>query len=74
MSSKAPGAGPGWARMSEIGTNRPIYSNRDGAILYDYKRLTDRKTGYGWISTEPAEVLARYDRWAAKQKTGRQAP
>jgi PelA/Pel-15E family pectate lyase len=58
-----PDAGPAWARMSEIGTNRPIYSNRDGVILYDYKRLTDRKTGYLWISTEPAEVLELFERW-----------
>jgi PelA/Pel-15E family pectate lyase len=57
-----PGA-VGWARMAEIGTNRPIYSNRDGVILYDHKRLTDRKTGYLWISTEPAAVLKKYESW-----------
>lgn len=69
-----PGAGPAWARMSEIGTNRPIYSNRDGVVLYDHRLLTDRKTGYLWISTEPASVLADYEKWAAKHAVGKQAP
>jgi PelA/Pel-15E family pectate lyase len=59
-----PGAGPLWARMAEIGSNRPIFSNRDGVILYDYEQLTNRRTGYGWYSEEPAAALRAYDRWA----------
>jgi len=58
-----PGAGPLWARMAEIGTNRPVFSNRDGVILYDWEQLTDRRTGYGWYSEEPAAALKAYDRW-----------
>jgi PelA/Pel-15E family pectate lyase len=57
---------PVWARMSEIATNRPIFSNRDGIVLYDYRKLTDRKTGYAWFSTEPAAVLAAYEAWAKR--------
>lgn len=63
---EAPGAGPVWPRMSEIGTNRPIFSNRDGVILYDYKKLTDRATGYAWFTSEPAAVLVEYERWALR--------
>lgn len=59
-----PGAGPLWARMSEIGTNRPIFANRDGRKLYDFARLTDRRHGYGWFTDGPAPMLAAYDRWA----------
>jgi PelA/Pel-15E family pectate lyase len=59
-----PGAGPLWARLYEIGTNRPIFSNRDGVLLYDWDRLTDRRRGYGWFTTAPAEMLKRYERWA----------
>jgi PelA/Pel-15E family pectate lyase len=59
-----PGAGPLWARMVEIGSNRPIFSNRDGVKLYDYERLTDRRTGYAWYTDEPAGALRAYDRWA----------
>jgi PelA/Pel-15E family pectate lyase len=59
-----PGAGPIWARMYEIGTDRPIFSNRDGIKLYSWNELTDRRRGYGWFSDEPASTLRRYDRWA----------
>lgn len=60
------GAGPIWARMTEIGTNRPIFSNRDGVKLYDYEQLGDRRRGYAWYSTEPAGVLEKYERWSAR--------
>jgi PelA/Pel-15E family pectate lyase len=59
-----PGAGPIWARMYEIGTNRPIFSNRDGVIRYDWNELTDRRTGYAWFGEEPKAVLERYARWS----------
>lgn len=58
------GAGPLWARMYEIGTDRPIFSNRDGIVLYDWNRLTDRREGYGWYTDAPLAFLARYDAWA----------
>lgn len=60
----APGAGPLWARLYEIGTNRPIFSNRDGVLLYDWNLLTDRRRGYGWFTVAPRATLARYERWA----------
>jgi len=60
------GAGPIWARMSEIGTNRPIFSNRDGVRRYDWNELTDRRTGYAWYTDEPAGVLRKYERWSAR--------
>jgi len=60
------GAGPVWARMTEIGTNRPIFSNRDGAVLYDHRLLTDRATGYAWFTTEPAGVLVDYEDWSKR--------
>jgi PelA/Pel-15E family pectate lyase len=62
----APGKGPVWARLSEIGSSRPIFSNRDGVILYDYRKLTDRATGYAWFSDEPAAVLAEYEAWSRR--------
>ena len=60
---RADDAPPIWARMYEIGTNRPIFSNRDGVILYDWNQLTDRREGYAWYGTEPRNVLRRYGRW-----------
>lgn len=57
-------APPLWARLTEISTNRPIFSNRDAIKLYDWNQLTDRRTGYAWFGTEPAEALSKYDMWA----------
>jgi PelA/Pel-15E family pectate lyase len=63
---KVDGAGPLWARLTEIATDRPIFSNRDGVKLYDWNKLTDRRRGYGWFGDEPAAVLAEYPAWVAR--------
>lgn len=57
-------APPQWARMSEIGTNTPIFSNRDGVKQYKYDALTDRRLGYGWYADSPNSTLKRYSAWA----------
>jgi PelA/Pel-15E family pectate lyase len=57
------GAGPLWARITEIETDRPIFSNRDGKKLYDWNQLTDRRQGYTWFSKEPATTLEEYTGW-----------
>ncbi|GLC23741.1 pectate lyase [Roseisolibacter agri] len=69
-----PGAGPVWARLAELGTNRPIFSNRDGVKLYDWNQLTDRRSGYAWYSYEPASALRRYERWARTHPADGAAP
>jgi PelA/Pel-15E family pectate lyase len=58
-----PGAGPLWARLYELGTGRPLFSNRDGVRLYDWNQLTDRRSGYAWYTEQPRSTLRRYDRW-----------
>ena len=57
-------AGSLWGRLYEIGTNRVIKANRDGIKLYDWNKLTDRRSGYGWYTTKPAETLAAFAQWA----------
>lgn len=57
------GAGPIWARLREIGSDRPIFANRDGVVLYDWNQLTDRRSGYAWYGTEPGSALAKYAKW-----------
>jgi hypothetical protein len=38
-----------WARMYELGTNKPIYGDRDGKIYYRLEDISEeRRTGYGW--------------------------
>lgn len=58
------GAPPIWARMYELGTGRPLFSNRDGVRRYRYDELTDRRQGYAWYSDQPRTTLRRYDAWA----------
>jgi PelA/Pel-15E family pectate lyase len=58
------GAGPIWARMYEIGTNRPIFSDRNGIKLYDWNQLNDRRHGYGWYTYAPASALKQYEKWS----------
>jgi PelA/Pel-15E family pectate lyase len=61
---KRPGAGPIWARFYEIGTDRPIFSGRDGVIRYDLHDIEpERRYGYAWYRSEAAEVLRRYEEW-----------
>ncbi|MBB4634007.1 pectate lyase [Longimicrobium terrae] len=65
------GAGPIWARFYEIGTNRPIFSDRDGVIRYNLSEIGDeRRTGYLWYTDEPATSLRRYERWMQRQTAG----
>ena len=58
------GAGPIWARMYEIGTNKPIFSDRNGMKLYDWNQLNDRRHGYGWYTYAPAAALKQYEKWS----------
>ena len=67
----SPGAGPIWARMYEIGTGKPIFSDRNGIRLYDWDQLKDRRLGYAWYTYAPVLALRQYDNWAKKNaKTG----
>jgi len=64
---EAPGAGPIWARMYEIGTDKPIFSDRNGIKLYDWNQLNDRRLGYAWYTYAPVLALKQYDNWAKKR-------
>jgi PelA/Pel-15E family pectate lyase len=57
-------APPLWGRLYEIGTNRVIMANRDGVKLYDWDKLTDRRSGYSWYTTAPAQTLVTFDKWS----------
>ncbi|HEX5872262.1 MAG TPA: pectate lyase [Longimicrobium sp.] len=62
------GAGPLWARFYEIGTNRPIFSDRDGQVRYALSEIgEERRTGYLWYTDEPATSLRRYERWVQRR-------
>ena len=69
------GAGPLWARFYEIGTDRPIFSSRDGMVLYRLDQVEqERRTGYAWYRRDAASALRRYERWAARHPRRGPAP
>ncbi len=59
-----PGAPPLWARFYEIGTNRPIFSGRDGVKKYAMAEIeAERRNGYAWYGTWGLAVADDYARW-----------
>lgn len=59
-----PGAKPIWPRFAELGSNRPIFGDRDGSLYYDVHQVSlERRQGYGWYTDKPAATLARYQNW-----------
>ncbi len=69
---KDPNAPPLWARFYEMGTNRPIYVDRDSIPMYSIDQIGyERRNGYAWTGQWPNLVLPNYDQWAAKHTPGR---
>ena len=61
----APGSGPIWARYYEVGTDRPIFGDRDLTIHDDVNEISrERRQGYGWYRDTPKRVLEHYAKWA----------
>jgi len=67
----APGSGPLWARYYEIGTDRPIFGDRDRSIHDDVNELSrERRKGYGWFKDTGKRVLEHYATWAKIHPVG----
>src|SRR5262245_36008401 len=53
--AKAP---PLWARFYEIGTDKPMFADRDGVKKYALAEIgRERRNGYAWYGTGAAQVL-----------------
>jgi hypothetical protein len=53
-----PGAAPLWARFYEIGTDKPIFGDRDRTIHYNVTELSsERRLGYQWYGAWPQPVV-----------------
>jgi PelA/Pel-15E family pectate lyase len=53
-----------WTRYYELGSNKPIFCNRDKQIVYTLAEVDkERRTGYTWYNYEPQKVLDAYPRW-----------
>ena len=57
-----------WARFYEIGTDRPIFSDRDGVKKYALSEIGyERRNGYAWLGTWPHRLLeTEYPAWKKK--------
>jgi PelA/Pel-15E family pectate lyase len=61
----ATGKGPIWSRYYEIGSNRPIYGDRDKSIHDDVNEISrERRKGYSWFNDNPKRVLEHFHRWS----------
>ncbi len=61
----APGSGPIWARYYEIGTDKPIFGDRDQSIHDDVNEISrERRKGYGWFKDTGKRVEQHYAKWA----------
>lgn len=62
----APGAGPIWPRFAEIGSNRPIFGDRDKTIHDNMAEISlERRRGYSWYNGAPKAALDHYATWLA---------
>ena len=70
---KDPEAPPIWARFYEIGTNRPIFGDRDRKVHYTMAEISrERRTGYSWYGSYAAGLLSKdYPAWRKKHTPGR---
>jgi pectate lyase len=61
-------APPMWARFYEIGTNKPLFADRDGVARYDVAAIGyERRNGYAWLGYWPQKLLAQeYPTWKKK--------
>jgi PelA/Pel-15E family pectate lyase len=64
---KDPNAPPMWARLYELGTNKPLFCNRDAIPVYSLAEVErERRSGYTWYHYEPERVFRKYPKWQKK--------
>jgi PelA/Pel-15E family pectate lyase len=60
----SPASGPLWARYYEIGSDRPIFGDRDKTIHDDISEISkERRNGYSWFNEGPRRALEEYVHW-----------
>jgi PelA/Pel-15E family pectate lyase len=63
-----PTAPPLRARFYELGTNRPLYMDRDSEPVYDFAQIDyERRSGYTYHTTAPAKLFEHdYPVWRTR--------
>jgi len=61
-----PGSGPLWSRYYEIGSDRPVFGDRDKSIHDEVNEISfERRRGYAWFTDKGNVVLQSYAKWKA---------
>lgn len=56
-----------WSRYYELGTQKPLFCDRNSKFLYSMAEVSrERRSGYGWYTYAPQEVLDKYPEWQKK--------
>jgi PelA/Pel-15E family pectate lyase len=68
-----PAAEPLWARFGDLGTFKPIFCGNNGVAKHSLAEIEqERRAGYMWYCTTPADLLARdYPAWQKKWAPGK---
>jgi PelA/Pel-15E family pectate lyase len=60
-------APPIWTRYYELGTEKPLFCDRNSKLLYSLAEVSrERRNGYAWYTYAPQEVLDKYPEWQKK--------
>lgn len=60
-------ARPIWSRYYELGTEKPLFCDRDSKYLYALADVSrERRVGYAWYTYNPEKVLQKYPEWQKK--------
>jgi PelA/Pel-15E family pectate lyase len=59
-------APPIWARFYEIGTHKPLFSNRKSELLYSLADVDRERRAYGWYTYQPQIVCDQFPAWQKK--------
>ena len=58
---------PIWTRYYELGTDKPLFCDRNSKFLYSLAEVSrERRSGYNWYTYDPQEVLKKYPAWKEK--------
>ncbi len=57
----------GWARFYELGTNRPLFGDRDGQVHYTFGEISEeRQKGYSWYGRYGDAARRSYEQLMAR--------
>ena len=57
-----------WPRYAEIGSDRPLFGDRDKTIHDNVDEISaERRNGYAWFNTHPTRALALFEKWNAQR-------